>query len=464
MSDLNEINNWLRERLGALLEKYKVPGAAVAVSAGGQVIDFAAGVLSRATGVEATVDSVFQVGSITKVWTSTLLMQLVDEDKLDLDAPVHHYLPELRLADAEAAATITVRQLMCHTAGFEGDLFTDTGRGDDCVEKYVATLSDTAQLFAPGEMFSYNNAGFCVLGRIVEVLRGKPFDACLREHLFTPLGLTHAANNADEAILFRAAVGHMQPTPDADPEPAPVWSLVRSNAPAGSALAMRPRDLLAFAQMHLSEGKAADGTAVLSAESAQAMRQRQVTLPRLGLMGDAWGLGWELFDWPGGPVIGHDGGTIGQAAMLRIVPGRDVAVTLLTNGGNAIALYSDIFTHVLRELADVQMPSLPAPPAQPSSADRPERFLGTYASEVADLTVTRDEDGRLWLEMAPKGILREIGGQVERTELVHFAGDTLISAEAPHGLHTLHAFVGDDGSGRSLYIHSGRATRRVPAA
>src|SRR6185436_16628026 len=233
MSNLGEINTCLRERLPGLLTDNRVPGAAVAVLAGGEVIDAAAGVLSTATGVEATVDSVFQVGSITKVWTATLVMQLADEDKLDLDAPVRRYLPEFGIADEEAAAAITVRQLMCHVAGFEGDLFTDTGRGDDCVEKYVATLADTVQLFPPGEMFSYNNAGFCVLGRIVEVLREKPFDACMREHLFAPLGLTHAANGAEEAILYRAAIGHIQPTPDADPQPAPVYSLVRSNAPAG---------------------------------------------------------------------------------------------------------------------------------------------------------------------------------------------------------------------------------------
>src|SRR4029078_1691146 len=128
MSELNEITNWLQERLPALLAEHKVPAAAVAVSAGGHVIDVAAGVLSTATGVEATVDSVFQVGSITRVWTTTLLMQLVDEDKLDLDAPVRQYLPEFGIADEAAAAAITVRPLMCHVAGFEGDLLTDTCR------------------------------------------------------------------------------------------------------------------------------------------------------------------------------------------------------------------------------------------------------------------------------------------------------------------------------------------------
>ncbi len=463
MSELNEINNWLQRRLPDLLAEFKVPGAAVGIWADGQVVEVAAGTLSKATGVEATVDSLFQVGSITKVWTTTLLMQLVDEGALDLDAPVRRYLPDFGLADDGAAATITVRHLMCHTAGFEGDLFTDTGRGDDCVEKYVATLVDTVQLFPPGEMFSYNNAGFCVLGRIVEVLRGKPFDACMREHLFTPLGLTHAANGADEAILHRAAVGHIQLEPDADPQPAPVWSLVRSNAPAGAALAMRPRDLLAFARMHMAGGTAADGTRVLSEASVTAMREAQVKLPRLGMMGDSWGLGWELFDWAGGPVIGHDGGTIGQGAFLRVVPGRNVAVTLMTNGGNPFGPYLEIFGRVLRELAGVEMPAMPKPPAEPAAVDV-SRFLGTYASEVGELTVTRDGEGRLWLEQAPKGILAEIGGQVERSELVHFDGDTFIPLEPRHGLHMPQAFVGDDGTGHTLYIHSGRATRRVPAA
>lgn len=193
MSKLSEIDAWLEDNLAALLAEHRVPGAAIAVLAGGEVIDHAAGLLNTGTGVESTVDSVFQIGSITKLWTTTLAMQLVDEGRLELDRPVRDYLPEFALADQAAAARITVRQLTCHTAGFEGDIFTDTGTGDDCVAKLVATLSEVPQLFAPGEMFSYNNAGYCVLGRVIEVLRGKSYDECVRDHLFVPLGLTHAA-------------------------------------------------------------------------------------------------------------------------------------------------------------------------------------------------------------------------------------------------------------------------------
>lgn len=463
MPNLDKVGGWLAERLPELLKEHQVPGAAVGVYADGQVVDFAAGVLSHATGVEATTDSVFQIGSITKTWTATLVMQLADEGVLDIDKAVRTFLPEFALADADAAATITVRQILSHTAGFEGDIFTDTGTNDDCVEKYVATLSTDPQLFPPGEMFSYNNAGYCVLGRLIEVLRGKPFDQVLREHLFAPLGLAHAATDAASAILFRAAVGHLPGdpgNPDAPPVPAPVWSLVKSNAPAGSCLAMSPRDLLAFARMHLAGGTAGDGTRVLSAEAVSAMRQPQVTVPPLGLMGTHWGLGWELFDVPGGPMSGHDGNTIGQSAFLRVVPGADLAVALLTNGGNPFGTYRAVYEHVLSELAGITLPRFPVPPDNPQRIDA-SRYLGTYANSVARSTITQDADGRIWQEDVPLGELAELVGRPERAELVHLEGDTLIPLEPKYGIHLPQVFTGDDGSGRALYIHSGRAIRRA---
>ena len=461
-STVQDVRAWLARRLPELIAQHGVPGAAVAVLAGGEVVDAAAGVLSTATGVEATPDSVFQIGSITKVWTATLVLQLVDEGRVDLDAPVRRYLPEFRIADEQAAASITVRQLLSHTGGFEGDIFTDTGPGDDCVEKFVATLGDVPQLFAPGEQFSYNNAGYCVLGRLVEVLRDKPFDQALRDHVVTPLGLTHVAMGPAEAIMFRAAIGHLTLEPEAGPAPAPVYALARSNAPAGSMLAMRPRDLIAFARLHLTDGVAPDGTQLLGPASVKAMQQRQVELPKLALMGDAWGLGWELMDVEGGTLIGHDGGTIGQGAFLRIVPEQGVAVALVTNGGDTIALYRDVFAHLLAELAGVRLPELPVPPANPERIDA-TRFVGTYANRVADLVVSQDGEGRIWLEQIPKGLFEELGEQAERTELVHFHDDTLIPLEGDRGLHMPHAFLGDDGTGRALYLHVGRAVRRADA-
>ena len=168
MTDLISTKSWLDRELPDLLAKHEVPGAAWAVLHEGEIVDGAAGLLSRTTEVEATPDSVFQIGSITKLWTSTLVMQLVDEGLVDLDVPIRTYLPEFHLASESAAEVITTRQLLNHTAGFEGDIFTDTGVGDDCLEKYIALLADVPQLFEPGEQFSYNNAGYCVLGRLVD--------------------------------------------------------------------------------------------------------------------------------------------------------------------------------------------------------------------------------------------------------------------------------------------------------
>ncbi|MFI5845465.1 serine hydrolase domain-containing protein [Catenuloplanes sp. NPDC051500] len=454
---LDVIASALHADLPPLLARHQVPGAVLAVYADGEQIDLAHGVLNIRTGVEATTDSLFQVGSITKVWTTTLIMQLADEGRLELDAPVRRYLPAFRLGSEAAAAAVTIRQLLCHTGGFEGDLFTDTGRGDDCVARFVASLGDTPQLFPPGTMLSYNNAGFAVLGRVIEVLHGRPFDEVLRTCLAEPLGVRAFATDAYEAILHRAAVGHIRPSAGAPLAPARIWSLPRSNAPAGSMLAMSAADLLLFARMHL-----AGGDHLVSPDAVKAMQQRAADRPAPGMPGGGWGLGWEILD-DGGSVIGHDGGTIGQAAFLRVVPDRDVAIALLTNGGDAASLYWSLVPPLIHALTGVRLPPPATLPPVPAPFDA-SRYLGVYSSRVADLTISQDAAGRVWLDDAPKGIFTQLGPPSPPQELVHLTGDTLI-ARTPEGVvHPVYAFLGADPEGRSLYLHGGRATRRAPSA
>ncbi|WP_426567034.1 serine hydrolase domain-containing protein [Angustibacter sp. McL0619] len=458
MADLQSAAHWLAESFAHLADEHGVPGATIAVLAGGEIVTAGAGVTSLGTGVAVDADTVFQIGSITKIWTTSLVMQLVDDGLLDLDQSLLDYLPELVIADSEAAAALTTRHLLTHTAGFEGDIFTDTGRGEDAIEKYVATLTDLPQLFAPGETFSYNNTAFVVLGRLVEVLRGKPYDEVLLERLAGPLGLERVSPSPYEAIRHRAATGHV-----ADDEgamtPAPTWALARSNAPAGSMLAMTAADLLGFVRMHLDGGTTADGTQILSAESVQAMQTRQVDLPRLSGMGDAWGLGWELFDTPQGTAIAHDGGTIGQAAFLRVVPEAGVAIAMLTNGGDFFGLFNDVVARLLTDLTGVVLPERPTPPVDPEQVDV-SRYLGRYADTIYDVTVTQDADGKVWLDRVPKDVIAEIGEKPMRFELVHLAGDSLISVTAYHGIHVVFAFIGDV-DGKAKYVHYGRVVCRA---
>lgn len=462
MSTLQELDSWLGAALPRLIDEAQIPAAAVAILADGTVVSHATGVLNKGTDVAATDDSVFQIGSATKVFTATLVMQLVDDGLVDLDRPFRTYVPDFVIADEDAAASLTVRQLLCHTAGFEGDYFDDTGMGDDCVEKFVPLLAKAPQLFPPGERFSYNNAGFIMLGRLVEVLRGAPYNTVLRERIAEPLGMAHFATDAYEAIRFRAALGHV-PGPDGDFVPAPAWNLARSNSPAGSMLSMSARDLVTFAAMHLAGGTAPDGTRVLSQASTTAMQQPQVHLPDLGLLGTDWGLGWEYNAWDGGPVIGHDGNTVGQASFLRLVPDQDVAVAILTNGGNPFTLYDALMPRILSELTGVVVPANPAPQEAAGPAPAPHRIEGTYSSSVSDSTVTVDQQGRIWLEQVMKGIFAEMAPNPEPVELLPWRGDTLLPSTPTMGMYMPHAFVGDDGHGRALYLHTGRADRRVTA-
>jgi CubicO group peptidase (beta-lactamase class C family) len=186
---LNAVN-WTA-RLNELATEANVPGAALGIWSDGQEILAAHGVLNSATQVPVTTDSVCQVGSITKIWTATMIMQLVDEGLVSLNTTVSEVLPGARLGTADVADQVTVRHLLTHTSGIDGDIFTDTGRGDECIERYVGLLGEAPSVFTPGAAYSYCNSGYVLLGRIIEVLDGRSWDESLRERLTGPLSAIH---------------------------------------------------------------------------------------------------------------------------------------------------------------------------------------------------------------------------------------------------------------------------------
>ncbi len=154
----DEISHWTT-RLERLARDAGVPGATLGVLAGNREFAVAHGVANAATGVTTTVDTLFQIGSITKVWTTTMIMQLVEEGQLSLDAAVAGLLAGVRIGRPDAAADIELRHLLTHTSGLDGDVFTDTGRGDDCVETYVDGLADVPRAHPVDAAYSYCNAG-----------------------------------------------------------------------------------------------------------------------------------------------------------------------------------------------------------------------------------------------------------------------------------------------------------------
>jgi CubicO group peptidase (beta-lactamase class C family) len=447
----------LHDLLDQAVRRHRVPGASLAVLDGTDVTVAATGVLHRGTGVRATSDSLFQIGSITKVWTATLLAQLVAEGRLEFGTPVAEVLPGFRVADPAVSAAVTVQHLLTHTSGIEGDVFTDTGRGDDCVARYVTDCANVGQVHPLAATLSYCNTGFVIAGRVVEVLTGQVWDVALRERLVEPLRLTHTVTLPEDVLRFRAAIGHVA-EPGRQPEPAPQWSLPRSVGPAGLICASAA-DVIEFARMHLRGGRGPQGEEILRADLAADMQRIHAEVPNPGSLGDHWGFGWFLCDWDGATVYGHDGGTIGQYAFLRVDPDHGVAIALLTNGGDAEATYNEIFGRLFADLCGVGVRSF-APPEKPPTFDG-AAHVGTYERRGARLTVTATTDGLA----CRSEVTDELAGLEPPVDysLVAVREDLYAARAADDGPWAAMRFYQLDGGQR--YVHfGGRATPMITAS
>jgi CubicO group peptidase (beta-lactamase class C family) len=153
-------------------------------------------------------DTLFVLGSIIKTYTATTLLRLVAQGRVELEAPVRRYVPELRLKDERAAAEVTVLQLLNHTAGLDWGLITDFGEGDDALAGYVASMAELDLVAQPGERASYSQAGYNLAGRIIEKVTGQTFERAVAGLVLEPLGLRHSFFAHDDVMTRRFAVGH----------------------------------------------------------------------------------------------------------------------------------------------------------------------------------------------------------------------------------------------------------------
>jgi CubicO group peptidase (beta-lactamase class C family) len=450
-------STYWQERLTLLAEEHGVVGASLAIAKGSQVITAATGVLNLETGHPVTPDALFQVGSITKVWTATLVMQLVDEGLVDLDRPVVTYLPDFRVADPDVTRTVTVRQLLTHTSGIDGDFFPDFGRGDDALPRYVEAMASLRQVHPLGAIMSYTNSGFVLLGHLVATVRGATYEAVLRERLLTPLGLTHAGTFAEEALLHASAVGHLYDATTGTTV-SPVWAGHRCVAPSG-ALFAKASDLLVFAQLHLSGGVTSDGVRLLSEESVAAMQTSEIDV-KTGTPGTSQGLGWALETWGGRRMFGHGGQTTGNLADLIVLPDADLAISIVTNGGrDAEQLLSDLASEVAEALAGVEKPKPLTPPSTPVVLDH-SRYVGKYDSEGFHVDIREDDRGALQLHLSVSDELAELMVPAMTLDLVAVDEEVMLGRVV--GLDQAFPCVFFDLDG-DRYLHgAGRAFRRVP--
>lgn len=456
----------LEQKLAELIATHNVPGAQLAVLDGDSVTEVAAGVLSLRTGHGVTTDALFLPGSIGKLYTATLVMMLVEEGKLDLDAPVRTYLPDFEVADSAARDIVTPRDLLSHTSGFDGDHFTDTGRGDDALARYVAGCAELPQIAPPGTIWSYSNSGYSILGRIVEVLTHTTFEQALQERIFTPLGLEHTVSFADEAIVHPVSVGHVPDREDPSRwEVSPTWGLWRAFGPMGSAVVASAGDVLAFARLHLDGGVAPDGTRLLDAGLAASMLEQQVELVDDSVLGQGWGLGWILDSWGDVAVIGHDGNSIGQNAFLRLAPSERFGFCLQTNVESALGLYREIAGWLFGRRAGVGPRPDPAA-LDDAGVEDPARYTGIYAREGLTFEISADPAGRLQATVTPShGVAQDQGWppMIDLPLKPVSRADSFLLKLPISDADLLAVFFNPNGEGsRPSYLHfGGRAHRRV---
>ena len=233
--------------LQARFTELRIPGAAIAVVHGDQRHSAAFGVTSVENPLPVTPDMLFQIGSVSKTFLATLVMRLVEQGKLSLDAPVRTWVPELMLRDAPTAARVTLRHLLMHTGGWVGDWFNNHGEGDDAVARMVAEMATLEQLTPAGQHWSYNNVGFAPAARAIERASGQTFEQAMQSHVFDPLGLKHSYFFANDVITHRFAVGH-NVLPDAVQVARP-WPLYRASHPPGG-IVSSVNELLTYATAH----------------------------------------------------------------------------------------------------------------------------------------------------------------------------------------------------------------------
>jgi len=446
MGMLSDRKTEIQAQLDETAAKHGIPGLALGLLIGDETLDLGTVVVDIDTGVAATPDTIFHIGSITKMYTATVVMQLLAQGLIDLRAPITTYLPELRLKQPAGITGITVLHLLTHTSGIEGDTFFDTGGADGALEKLVARLDQVGLIHAPGQMWSYCNTGFVLAGRIIEKITGLPWHRALDTMLVKPLGIETPVTLSDDIARFRAAAGH---TPNAETGSLERTSMMRplSHAPAGLRSFARVGDVLRFARLHLDGGQAAGGARLLPEDMVGSMQDHHAAQPLSLTRGQ--GIGWFRLSTEPELVLVHIGEVRGFAALLAVAPKRRFALVSMTNVKEGFGANAELGFWASVELAGItpELPGQRAAGASPPPDDL-SPLAGTYRRLGAVVKVTVDGP-ELVVQTNYEGPLE---GETPTTARVRPISATVFVDSAGGGFPS--EFLDFDDQGRPRYFQS----------
>lgn len=375
------------------LEEKNIPSVSIAVAHKGRVIwEQSFGWSDREKQIKATADTIYSLASITKPMIATGLMVLVQEGKVDLDAPIEKYIDPGQLTVYEGQAKeVTLRRLLHHTGGLPQHFnyfYTDE-------LNQPPPLSETIRRFGiivqpPGKTFCYANLGYAMIGDIIARVSGRPLDEFMQQEVFQPLGMTKTLFDPNLADLLEDTAVSYGSNGESIP-------LKRSDTPGAAHAYASTRDLIRFGMLHLKD-HLEDQKAILSDSIIDQMQSEKDGTVHPGAGTESYGLGWFFNETTQGvPMVWHEGGWTGASAMLKFMPSEDIAVAVLMN-----VFDSELIT----QIADEAIYAL-APPqkdtelAKGVAAPQFKLPTGKYSGEIrifnksASLILDQTDDGEL---------------------------------------------------------------------
>ncbi|MEK4063924.1 MULTISPECIES: serine hydrolase [unclassified Paenibacillus] len=434
--DAKEVEAFLDAFFARDAIKQKAGSAAISVVQDGKVL------VSKGYGVadktsKARVDAnlgTFRVGSVSKVFTAAAIMQLVDQGRISLQDNIEKYLDGYKVTNP-FDTPVTIEHLLTHTTGFEVREPTDASYLFDPSQKPVSLKESIYDVFPPvvrkpGTSYMYDNFASRLQGYIVQRVSGESFGSYVQKHLFKPLGMTSSSFSMTKDLTRRLVTSY-----DAEGNAIPVYGFSPSEWPEGSMLSTAS-DMALFMKAFLNDGRAADGTVILSPESVKAMSAYQMAIhPDLPDMT----YGFESPVLPaktkGEAVISKGGDILGYSSLLWILPDRKTGVFVSYNTNQD--LRNDLFTAFMNHYYASGKSPYEAKGFKVQSAEELAKFEGLY-SDLRIKLLTK-------VEVAGDGTLR-VSDMLSRHQLKQ-TGELLFDDEEGNPL----AFKAD-AEGRILYM------------
>lgn len=409
----------------------KTPGVSIAIVKGDRIVySKCFGLANNDTGATVTPDMLFQIGSVTKMFTAALAVSLAEEGKVKLDAPVGDYVKGL----APKLSQITLHQLLTHTSGLKDEPAEYGPHDESALADYPRTWKDEYRMLEPGRIFSYSNLGFSLAGLVAQTAGGKPYAELMSDRLFKPLGMKSASIRPTMAMTWPLASGH-RTRGKTKPEVVRPMADDARHWPAGF-IYSNALDLAQFAIAFLNSGRV-EGQQALSPSLIAKLSTPYTDVPNL-FENAKYGYGLILENYRGVATVWHDGAMPGFSAVLRMAPRERVAAIILSNNeGVELTKTMDKALELMLALKPQTKPAEKT--LQQMTESEMKRYEGSYSNRWTMKIFIRD--GRLFLDF--------FGQELPVTKI----GENRFSA-TPRGATQPEEFlIGAGADGRAEFMH-----------